>query len=122
MGLRNRFSIYPRRALATRGYFLESRLGGLYYPRNDEREDGEGNWKYVDPFTGNAAIGYARLNVEDGQKIMWEQPWTAEEVDGRPWVDGFDLGAGVDVLRGQWVEKRKSMVVTLRSWNDEERK
>jgi hypothetical protein len=28
----------------------------------------------MDPFSGNAVIGYARLNVPDGQKVMWEHP------------------------------------------------
>ncbi|KAL3463634.1 hypothetical protein BJX64DRAFT_287105 [Aspergillus heterothallicus] len=28
----------------------------------------------VDPFTGNAAIGYAGLNVEDGMKKVFESP------------------------------------------------
>ncbi|KAJ7605056.1 hypothetical protein DFH06DRAFT_1275649 [Mycena polygramma] len=47
-------------------------------PRYDETEDAAGNWTRMDPYTGNAAIGYARLNVYDGQKKMWEAPWTRE--------------------------------------------
>jgi hypothetical protein len=31
--------------------------GGLYYPRHDEKYDIDGNWKFVDPVTGNACIG-----------------------------------------------------------------
>lgn len=46
--------------------------GGLYYPRYDQAVDGSGNSTLMDPYTGNAAIGYARLNIEDGQKNMWE--------------------------------------------------
>lgn len=32
------------------------------------------------------AILYARLDVKDRQKIMWDHPWTPEEVNGRPWI------------------------------------
>jgi Linalool dehydratase/isomerase len=91
--------------------------GGLYYPRNDKREDKEGNWVFVDPFTGNAAIGYSRLNVPGGQKAMWEKPWTKEEVETRPWVDGICFSDGVDVLRGMWIEEEEAMVLTLRTWD-----
>jgi hypothetical protein len=48
--------------------------GGLYYPRNDKLENGEPKWTHMDPFSGNAAIGYSRLNVRDGQKKMWDRP------------------------------------------------
>lgn len=37
--------------------------GGLYYPRNEQVMNGAGEWTSMDPFSGNAAIGYARLNV-----------------------------------------------------------
>ncbi|PGH28033.1 hypothetical protein AJ80_00288 [Polytolypa hystricis UAMH7299] len=65
--------------------------GGLYYPRQDQVTNEIGEWTIVDPFSGNAAIGYARLNVEDGQKKMWENPWTRKVLSERPWVDGLDL-------------------------------
>jgi len=91
--------------------------GGLFYPRNDQIVDEDGEWTFVDPFSGNAAIGYARLNVEDGQKKMWESPWTRQEVAGRPWVDDIDFSQGVDCLRGCWDEELNAMVITLRSWN-----
>ena len=37
-----------------------------YYTRCDSGRDKDGNYNYVDPYTGDAAIGYARLNVRDG--------------------------------------------------------
>ncbi|EFQ28175.1 uncharacterized protein GLRG_03319 [Colletotrichum graminicola M1.001] len=85
--------------------------GGLYYPRNDQRFDGELEWTHMDPFSGNAAIGYARLNVEDGQRIMWERPWTAEAVASRPHVDG------VDFPRGDWDPASGLLVLTVRTWD-----
>ncbi|KAJ7361291.1 hypothetical protein DFH08DRAFT_951873 [Mycena albidolilacea] len=53
--------------------------GGLFYPRYDEPENAAGNWTRMDSYTGNAATGYARLNVADGQRKMWEAPWKKEK-------------------------------------------
>jgi hypothetical protein len=47
---------------------------------------------------------------------MWEKPWTPGHVSHYPFVDGLDLGSGVDFLRGVWDRKECAMVVTLRSW------
>lgn len=52
--------------------------GGLYYPRNDESWDADGAMTYVDRLTGNAMLGYARLNVPDGLRALYNRPWTAE--------------------------------------------
>jgi hypothetical protein len=78
--------------------------GGLYYARCDTGWNKDGNYTYVEPYTENAAIGYARLNVKDGQKKMWDRPWTKEEVDNRPWIDGVGLEQDVDCLQGTWDE------------------
>jgi hypothetical protein len=91
--------------------------GGLYYPRNDQREDKDENLVFVDPFTGNGAIGYARLNVPGGQKMMWERPWTKGEVESKPYIDGIEFESGVDVLRGVWIEEEEAMVLTVRTWD-----
>lgn len=93
--------------------------GGFYYSRTNNAWDERGNYTYVDSYTGNAAIGYARLNVKNGQKKMWDHPWTKSELDGRPWIDGLSLGQGVDCLRGIWVEEEKALVATFRTWNGE---
>ena len=95
--------------------------GGLYYPRHDQVLDDKGDWTHVDPFTGNAAIAYSRLNVEDGQKKMWEHPWTRAEVDQRSWVEGLELSQGLDCLRGQWDDTSSTLVVTLKTWDNEPR-
>ena len=42
----------------------------------------------MEPYSGNRAIGYARLNVEDGQKRIW---WTPDEVRSRPCIEGVRL-------------------------------
>lgn len=90
--------------------------GGLYYPRNDQATDDDGRWTHMDAFTGNAAIGYARLNVEDGMKKMYDSPWTRETLESRPYVDGLDLSQGVDCLRGVWDSEKGAVIVTLREW------
>lgn len=90
--------------------------GGLYYPRNNKATDDEGRWTHMDPFTGNAAIGYARLNVEDGMKKIYDDPWTAETLQSRPYIDGIDLSSGVDCLRGLWDPEQGAAIVTLCEW------
>ncbi|RDK37087.1 hypothetical protein M752DRAFT_259151 [Aspergillus phoenicis ATCC 13157] len=90
--------------------------GGLYYPRNDQATDNEGRWTHMDPFSGNTAIGYSRLNVENGQKKIFEEPWTKDTLASRPYVDGLDLSQGVDCLRGLWDQDRSALIVTVREW------
>ncbi|KAL3477569.1 hypothetical protein BJX99DRAFT_246137 [Aspergillus californicus] len=91
--------------------------GGLYYPANPARVDEHGNWTEMEPFTGNSALGYARLNVRGGQRKMWTDPWTPEHVTNAPFIDGIDLSAGVDFLRGVWDYTLRLMVVTMKSWD-----
>lgn len=82
--------------------------GGLYYLRHDEPFDNELNWTHMDPFSGNAAIGYARLNVEDGQRIMWENPWSTDDIASRPFID---------FVRATWDVEEQLLILTMRSWN-----
>lgn len=94
--------------------------GGLHYARRSTNDywDTEGNYIYGEPHTGNACIGYARLNVEGGQRKMWEQPWTREQVDSRPWVDGVGFEMDIDCLSGRWDEEKQAMLVALRTWSE----
>ncbi len=92
--------------------------GGLYYTRNDAFYDDHGNYVHMEPFTGNAAIGYARLNVKYGQKKMWDLPWTKAVLEARSWIDGIGLEQGIDYLRGSWDDDKKMMIATFRSWDD----
>ncbi|KAL7944076.1 hypothetical protein V8C42DRAFT_353921 [Trichoderma barbatum] len=91
--------------------------GGLYYPRQDKLLDPDGNLIRMDPLSGNAAIGYGRLNVQDGQKLMWEKPWTRESFKVRPWIDSPGLESGVDFLRGVWDCDLKALVITMKAWD-----
>lgn len=96
--------------------------GGLFYPRNDRLADEYWNLLHVEPHSGNSGIAYARLNVEDGQKKIWEQPWTRETHWSRPWVDNISFSDGVDFLRGIWDRNKLALVVTLRLWQGEAKK
>jgi hypothetical protein len=70
----------------------------------------------MDPCSGNATIGYVRLNVKNGQKRMWEWPRTRhEELGGRPYVKGVGLGNGVYFLRRCWDGEEEAYLVTVRS-------
>lgn len=71
--------------------------GGLYYPRDDEATNSKGRWTHLDPFTGKAAIGYSRLSVRDGQKKIYEGPWTREMMSSSTWVN-YNCGKALIVL------------------------
>ena len=94
--------------------------GGFYYARSDKKWDEDGNYMHMDAYTGNGAIGYARLNVQDGQKTMFDHPWKKEEVRERPCIEGVGLETGVDFVRGIWIEEKKCMVSTVRTWDGRE--
>ena len=96
--------------------------GGLYYPRNDTLFDADYNLIHMEPHSGNSGLAYARLNVEDGQKKMWDKPWTKQILKNRPYVDGVSFADGVDFLRGAWDESARAMVLTLKSWSGDTRR
>lgn len=52
--------------------------GGLFYRRHDTRYAADGYLSAMDPHTGNALLGYARLNVTDGLRKLYEGAWTPE--------------------------------------------
>ncbi|KAM0258601.1 hypothetical protein ACHAQJ_003772 [Trichoderma viride] len=91
--------------------------GGLFYPRNDTRTNEAGEWTHMDPFSGNASIGYARLNVPDGQKMMWDNPRKRGHATTQPWIDGIDLDQGIDCLRGFWDGEESALVLTMKTWD-----
>ena len=91
--------------------------GGLFYPRRDCPNGDNDEWTHMDPFTGNAAIGYARLNVKNGQKLIFERPWTRDALAARPWIDGVELSQGIDTIRAIWDEGPAALVLTMRTWD-----
>ncbi|KAL3464929.1 hypothetical protein BJX64DRAFT_275585 [Aspergillus heterothallicus] len=95
--------------------------GGLFYPRRDDKFDPQtGELVLVDPLTGNSCIGYGRLDVPDGQKKIFEKPWTREELAQRPYIDGVNFSHNVDFLRGIYDNEQGALITTLRTWGDNE--
>ena len=94
--------------------------GGPHYPRLDNADDSDGKWRWMDPVTGNSAIGYARLNVPDGQKVMWENAWTPEQVIKSVAVENVRFEEDVDFLRSKWATATDNgftgLVLTMRTW------
>ncbi|KAJ4182604.1 hypothetical protein NW755_010371 [Fusarium falciforme] len=93
--------------------------GGLFYPATAQ---GNGSLPPMDAFTGNSAIPYARLNVFQGQRKMYENPWTDNYFSTYPFIDNIDLSSGVDFLRGNWDNNLAAMAVTMRSYSGEGKK
>ncbi|KEF59603.1 uncharacterized protein A1O9_04449 [Exophiala aquamarina CBS 119918] len=92
--------------------------GGLFYERRNDFQPATAIC--MDPYSSNAGIAYGRLNVHNGQKDMFERPWTKETLARRPYVDNVDLSLGVDFLRGQWSAENSALIVTLKSWDGQD--
>ncbi|WP_280854803.1 MULTISPECIES: hypothetical protein [unclassified Streptomyces] len=86
--------------------------GGLYYPRRDETYDDAGRFVAMPPITSNAMLPYARLNVADGLRKLYEQPSTERE-RSRPALTG--LSDGVDVRRAWYDDDTKSLQLAFSS-------
>jgi hypothetical protein len=93
------------------------RDGGLYYPRNDERTDAEGNRTEMEPMVGNVLLAYARLNVEDGFWKLYNQPWDRAHF-AEPALTG--VAPDVDVTRAYFDRDGRELVFTLRRRDDRE--
>lgn len=88
--------------------------GGLYYPRNDRSWDEDGNMVYVDPLTGNSLLAYARLNVPDGLRRLYEQPFTKQHF-AKPAL--IDMAPRVDITRA-YCNDNGELHLSLRSRSD----
>lgn len=84
--------------------------GGLYYPRRDDGYDDSGLFVNMTPTVSNAMIPYARLNVADGLRTLFEQPWTDRE-RGRPALT--EISDHVDVRRAWYHEESRRLQLTV---------
>lgn len=84
--------------------------GGLYYPRNDTRYDEDGILRLVEPITTNALLPYARLNVSNGLREFYTQPWTAKHYE-EPLID--EVSGNIDVLEASFDENTHALRFTL---------
>jgi hypothetical protein len=91
------------------------RDGGLYYPRNDEREDAEGNRTMIEPMSGNVLLGYARLNIPDGLWHLYNEPWPAWHLDAPALTR---VAADVDVSKAVFDPSARRLEFVLRRCDD----
>ena len=64
----------------------------------------------MDPHTGNVLLGYARLNVKDGLRKLFEGPLT----DAHFAVPALaSLSKGIDVRRASYDAERRMLAITL---------
>ncbi|WP_290051916.1 hypothetical protein [Amycolatopsis solani] len=84
--------------------------GGLYYPRRDETYDEAGHFVSVIPTVSNATFPYARLNVADGLRTLFERPWTDRE-RSRPALT--EVGREVDVRRAWYHEDTRCLQLSV---------
>ena len=84
--------------------------GAYYYKRRDANFDSDGNFVGMDPASGNAFYNYARLNVKDGLKKLFEGPW-----DDRHFAEPalIDLPDDLGVRRACFDAERDALVLTL---------
>jgi hypothetical protein len=91
------------------------RDGGLYYPRNDAETDEDGNRTLVEPLTGNALLGYARLNIPDGLWRLYNEPWDRGHFS-EPSLAA--VAADVDVAEAFFDRASRSLTFTIRRLED----
>jgi hypothetical protein len=87
--------------------------GTLHYPRQDRPAAENGDPIFMNRFTGNALIAYARLNVHNGMWMLCNQPFDAEHF-AEPFVSGIDY-PGTCVTRASFDRKKRALVVSLKA-------
>ncbi len=86
-------------AYADQYFAPEYYKGGYFYPRQDEIRDDNGNPIANHPHQGNVLLNWARLNVKNGLRNFYSQPWGAEHFE-EPALTGIDFG--LDLYRADY--------------------
>lgn len=84
--------------------------GAYYYKRQDEKFNEDGLFIGMDPHTGNALTTYARLNVKDGLKKLFDGPWDDAHFSEPALVGLPDF---VDVRRALFSNQHNALALTL---------
>ena len=84
--------------------------GGYFYKRRDANFDENGFFIGMDAAAGNALLHYARLNVKDGIKKLYEGPFDDTHFAQPALVD---LPENLDVRRAVFDAGRQALVLTL---------
>lgn len=100
------------RLLAYADSYLHARWtdGGYHYARHDRLYDDDGLFRCMDPHTGNALLGYARLNVPDGLRMLYDDPWGPDH-HREPALD--DLPENIDVTVGRFDRDENRLAIRL---------
>jgi hypothetical protein len=103
--------------------------GAYFYQRRDGWFDEHDRLAAMDPHTGNALLAYARLNVPDGLRKLYEKPWGESHFSEPALVempDDLDVrGARYDVdgaslllnLRADGSNARRVEISIANVWN-----
>jgi hypothetical protein len=84
--------------------------GGYFYPRCDRPYDANGKVTAVNPTVGNALLPYARLNVKDGLRKLYENPWTESHFTDPAVVWNSD---SLDFRSAKFVPEEKALHLTI---------
>lgn len=84
--------------------------GGYYYKRRDAAFDEAGFYIGVDPMAGNALLHYARLNVKDGLRKLYDGPLDDSHFE-QPALIG--LPDDLDIRRAIYDPGRRALALTL---------
>ena len=107
------------RIFAYTDHYMETRWdrGGFFYPRNDIGHDCDGNFTAMSPTIGNAMMQYARLNVEDGLKMLYDEPLPPHHRE-QPAIES--ISAFADVSRARYLTEERALVVSLSAFDGRE--
>ncbi|MCB2013398.1 MAG: hypothetical protein KDE67_00740 [Sphingobium sp.] len=85
--------------------------GAYFYPRRDGWFDDQGRLAAMDPHTGNALLGYARLNVPDGLNKLYNNPLTKAHFAQPALVD---MSEGIEVREARYHPDTRSLNIAMR--------
>ena len=84
--------------------------GGRLFAREDRLTDEEGNYTRMEALTGNSLLAYASLNVPDGMRALYQQPWPAGHFEEPNLSDVSDV---VAVAAARYDGPRGELTMTL---------
>lgn len=84
--------------------------GGRFFARHDAVTDDDGNYTRTEALTGNALLAYATLNVPDGLRSIYEQPWPEGHFENPNLSEVADT---VGVAAARYDDERRVLAFTL---------
>jgi hypothetical protein len=84
--------------------------GAYFYRRRDSWYDQDGRLNAMDPHTGNALLAYARLNVPDGLRALYDGRWERSHF-GEPTL--AEMPPDLDVRGARYDAQTKTLALTF---------